>query len=75
MEICGSLENTLAIEDLVGLVGEDRLIYCSDQINLDARYDFGRIVFSPLSDDVKKMLLSGNYLSLLKDSGMGRILD
>jgi Predicted metal-dependent hydrolase of the TIM-barrel fold len=74
MEICGSLENTLAIEDLVGLVGEDRLIYGSDQINLDVRYDFGRIVFSPLSDDVKKMLLSENYLSLLNGSGMGRIL-
>ena len=73
MEICGSLVNTMAIEDLVDIAGEDRVIYGSDMINLDPRYDFGRIVFSPLSDRIKKKLLSGNFLSLLQDSQMGRI--
>lgn len=73
MEICGSLINPLAIEDLVELAGEDRVVYGSDLINLDPRYDFGRVVFSPLPDSVKRKLLSGNYLSLLRDSQMGRI--
>lgn len=73
METCGSLINELAMEDLVELAGEDRVIYGSDLINLDVRYDFGRVVFSPLQDNVKKKLLSGNYLSLLSTSEMGRI--
>ena len=75
MEICGSLLNTMAIEDLVALVGEDRIIYGSDMINLDPRYDFGRVVFSPLPDVIKKKLLSGNYLSLLNMSQMGQIVN
>ena len=73
MEICGSLINSLAMEDLVEMAGEDRVIYGSDMINLDPRYDFGRVVFSPLKDTVKKKLLSGNFLSLLQASQMGRI--
>ena len=74
MELCGSLNNTLSAEDLVSLVGEDRLIYGSDLINLDPRYDFGRIVFSTLSDDIKKKVLAENYLEILKDSHMGKII-
>lgn len=73
MELCGSLANPLAVEDLVELAGEGRVIYGSDSINLDVRYDFGRVVFSPLGDEVKKKLLSGNFLSLLQTSQMGRI--
>jgi predicted TIM-barrel fold metal-dependent hydrolase len=73
MEICGSLNNVLSMEDIVQLVGEDRIVYGSDSINLDMRYDFGRVVFSTLADDVKKKLLSGNLLELLKSSKMGRI--
>lgn len=74
MEICGSLVNPLSIEDLVGLVGADRVVYGSDLINLDVRYDFGRVVFSSLSDTVKKKILGENFLRLLQDSQMGRIL-
>jgi predicted TIM-barrel fold metal-dependent hydrolase len=73
MEICGSLVNTLSIEDLVELAGEDRVVYGSDQINLDVRYDFGRVVFSTLGDENKKKVLAGNFLALLRDSQMGRI--
>lgn len=72
MEFCGSLVNSLSAEDLVGLVGSDRLIYGSDLINLDVRYDFGRIVFSTLSDDDKKKILAENYIRLQADSEMGR---
>lgn len=74
MEICGSLSNTLSIEDMVRLAGEDRVIFGSDMINLDPRYDFGRVIFSPLTDIVKKKLLSENFLSLLKTSQMGQII-
>jgi predicted TIM-barrel fold metal-dependent hydrolase len=74
MEVCGSLINTMAMEDLVGLTGEDRIIYGSDLINLDPRYDFGRVVFSPLDDHIKMKFLSQNYLSLLQNSQMGRIV-
>lgn len=73
MDICGSFLNTMAMEDFVELVGENCIIYGSDLINLDVRYDFGRVVLSPLADEVKKKLLSGNFLSLLKDSEMGKI--
>jgi uncharacterized protein len=73
MEICGSLTNSLSMEDLVEIAGEDRVIYGSDLINLDVRYDFGRVVFSTLSDAIKKKLLSGNFLSLLAGSQMGQI--
>lgn len=74
MEICGSLINTLSVEDIVELAGEDRVIYGSDMINLDVRYDFGRVVFSTLPDIAKKKVLSGNFLSLLETSEMGKII-
>ena len=54
MEICGSMSNTLEMEEIVSLAGEDKVIFGSDMINLDARYDFGRVVFSTLDDEVKK---------------------
>lgn len=73
MEICGSLINTLSIEDLVGLVGPERVVYGSDLINLDVRYDFGRVVFSTLDDAVKKKILAGNFLRLQANSQMGQI--
>jgi hypothetical protein len=73
MEICGSLINPLAIEDLVDLVGADRVVYGSDLINLDVRYDFGRVVFSPLTDADKRKILAENYLCLLEKSQMSRI--
>lgn len=74
MEICGSMSNTLEMEEIVSLAGEDRVIFGSDMINLDPRYDFGRVVFSTLDDDVKKKILSKNFLSLLHTSKMGNIL-
>jgi uncharacterized protein len=74
MELSGSLYNTMSVEDLVVLVGEDRLIYGSDMINLDPRYDFGRVVLSTLSDDIKKKILAKNFLDILKDSEMGKIV-
>lgn len=73
METCGSLSNEYSMEEIVEMAGEDRVIYGSDMINLDPRYDFGRVVFSPLDDEVKRKLLAENYLKLLKGSRMGQI--
>ena len=74
MEICGSLSNTLSIEEMTELTGEDRIVYGSDMVDLDPRYDFGRVVMSTLPDEVKCKILSGNYLRLLENSSMGRII-
>lgn len=73
MEICGSLYNEYSIEEFVEMVGEDRVIYGSDMINLDPRFDFGRVTFSSLEDGVKKKIFAENYLNLIKGSGMGQI--
>ena len=73
-DICGSVFNSLDMETVVETSGDDRIIYGSDLIYLDPRYDLGKIIFSTLSDDVKEKLLSSNYLSLLKDSQMGKIV-
>lgn len=73
MEICGSLNNQYSMEAIVEKAGEDRVIYGSDLINLDPRFDFGRVVFSILSDKTKRKVLAGNYLRTLEGSGMGQI--
>jgi len=75
MEICGSLYNTYAMEDYAVLAGEDRLIFGSDAINLDPRFDLGQVIFSTLTDEVKKKILAGNFLRLLEDSQLGRVSD
>ena len=73
LEICGMLYTIYGIEDLVNLAGEDRVIYGSDMINLDPRFDLGAVIFSTLDDAVKRKLLAGNYLRLLEGSQMGKI--
>jgi len=73
MEICGSLYNSYSIEELVAFAGEDRVIFGSDQINLDPRYDFGRVVFSTLDDRVKKKILAENFINICRDSRMGHV--
>lgn len=74
LEICGSLWSTYGIEDVVDMVGADRVIFGSDAVNLDARFDFGRVAFAPLDDDVKTRIFSGNFLRLLIKSQMGKIV-
>jgi predicted TIM-barrel fold metal-dependent hydrolase len=74
MEICGSLYNQYSMEEIVGLAGEDRVIFGTDLINLDPRFDLGRVIFSTLSDSVKKKVLAENYLKLLEGSKMGKIV-
>ncbi|HEY3416286.1 MAG TPA: amidohydrolase family protein [Armatimonadota bacterium] len=73
LELCGSLYNHYALEDLVNLVGDERIIYGSDLINLDPRYDFGQVVFSTLPDTSKRKILAENFLRLLDGSALGKI--
>ena len=73
LELCGSMDNQYGVEKIVSLVGEDRVIFGTDAINLDPKYEIGKVALSPLSDDVKKKIFAENYLRLLADSAMGKI--
>lgn len=73
MELCGSVDNSLGVEQIVALVGEDKVIFGTDAINLDPKYELGKVALSPISDAVKKKIFAENYLKLLEHSHMGRI--
>ena len=73
MEICGSLDNALPLEAIVEMVGEDKVIFGTDAINVDPKYELGKVAFAPLRDEVKKKIFADNYLGLLDDSSMGKI--
>ncbi len=73
LEICGSMDNQLPMEAMVELMGEDKVIFGTDAINLDPKYEIGKVALSPLSDDVKKKIFATNYLRLLGNSQMGQI--
>ena len=73
MEICGSLDNSLPVEAIADMVGEDKVIFGTDAINLDPKYELGKVAFSPLSDAVKKKIFAENYLKVLQYSRMGTI--
>ena len=73
LEICGSMDNQLPMEALVEMMGEDRVIFGTDAINLDPKYEIGKVALSPLSDWVKKKIFADNYLHLLETSQMGHI--
>ncbi len=73
MELCGSLDNSLGTEQIVELVGEDKVIYGTDAISMDAKYELGKVALAPLTDEVKRKIFAGNYLRLLQNSQMGKI--
>lgn len=73
MELCGSLDNSLPVETIVDKVGEDKVIFGTDAINLDPKYELGKVAFSPLSDTVKEKIFAQNYLRLCQFSHMGKI--
>lgn len=74
MELCGSLDNALPVEDIVDLVGEDKVIFGTDAINLDPKYELGKVAFSSLPDPIKEKIFAGNYQNLLQSSQMGNLL-
>ena len=73
MELCGSLYNKYGVEDIVNLVGEDKVIFGTDAINLDPKYEIGKVAFSPLEDRIKEKIFALNYINLLKDSKLSKI--
>ena len=74
MELCGSLYNTYSFEDIRQMVGEDKMIFGTDAIDLDVRFEFGRLAFSTMPDSAKKKIFAGNYLKLLEKSQLGKIV-
>ena len=74
LELCGSLDNRLGMEDIVDLVGAHKVIFGTDAIDLDPKFELGKVAFSPLDDSVKKMIFAENYLKLLETSQMGKII-
>lgn len=73
MELCGSLDNALPTEAIVDMVGEDKVIFGTDAINLDPKYELGKVAFAPLADTVKKKIFAENYLKMLQYSQLGKI--
>ena len=73
MELCGSMDNQIGVDMIVDMVGEDKVIFGTDAINLDPKYELGKVAFSPLDDSVKRKIFAENYLSVIKDSQMGKI--
>ena len=73
MELCGSIYNEYSVDDFVEMAGEEKIIFGTDCINLDPRYELGRVALSPLPDHVKESIFANNFLGLLKGSGMGQI--
>lgn len=74
MELCGSLYNELNFDDIRMLVGEDKMIFGTDAVNLDPRFDFGRLAFSTLPDSAKKKIFAENFLKVLEKSQLGKIV-
>ena len=46
----------------------------TDAIDLDAKFELGKVAFSPLDDDAKKKIFAENFLCISKDSQMGKII-
>ena len=65
IEICGGLYCDWWLEDIVADAGAERVIYGTDAINLDMRYDLGRVVFADLPESDKKKILAVNFKKIL----------
>lgn len=74
MELCGSIDNSYSVDEIVEMVGENKVIFGTDAISIDAKYELGKVAFSLLSDEIKKKIFSENYLELTKNSQMGKII-
>lgn len=74
MELCGSLDNAMPVEQIAELVGVQKVIFGTDGINLDFKYELGRVAFSPMDEEAKKKIFAENYLRLLSSSQMGKIV-
>ena len=71
MDTCGSFSNTYTMEEFVNKAGEDRVLYSSDLVYIDPRYELGKVLYSKLSNEVKRKLFSENFLKLTSSSQLG----
>ena len=67
------MDNRLPVEAIVDLCGEDKVIFGTDMLSIDPKYELGRVMFAELSDEVKERVFALNYLKLLETSQMGHI--
>lgn len=65
LETCSSFGDHGTIERLVEGAGEDRVLYGSDMLLMDARLHVGRIATADISDEAKRKVLGLNAIKLL----------
>lgn len=73
LDTCGSLNNTLGLWEMAQLCGEDRLVYGTDILFMEPRYEIGKIVFSGMPEEVMKKIFAENYLKILEGSQLSKI--
>ena len=73
LELCGSMDNQYGVDDFVNMVGEDKVIFGTDQSSLEPKYELGKVAFAPISDVAKKKIFAENFLRITNASQMGKI--
>lgn len=73
LDTCGSLNNAMGIWEMAQLCGEDRLVYGSDILFMEPRYEIGKIAFSGMPEEVMKKIYAENYLKILEGSSLSKI--
>jgi len=68
MDTSGFEFSEVSIETIMKKVDNDKVFFGSDIPYLDLKNGISRILFADLSDEVKKKILSGNYLRFLEKS-------
>jgi predicted TIM-barrel fold metal-dependent hydrolase len=66
LEICGSLYVDWWFEDIVAAAGADRLFFGTDLINVEPRYEIGRVGLADIGEADKKKIFAENFLKILK---------
>jgi hypothetical protein len=65
LELCGSWMTGAWIARLAAAAGAERVLYGSDCPFIDLRYALGRVVFAPLTDEERALILGQNILRLI----------
>lgn len=73
VDCCGSLYNTCNIRDMVELMGEDRIVFGTDVLYLDPRFEIGKVAFSGISEQAMRKIFAENYLRLNAGCQLTRI--
>lgn len=73
LDTCGSISNAMSIWDMAVEAGEDRLVYGSDILYMEPRYELGKIIFSGMPESLMKKILAENYLKILEGSQLSKI--